>query len=87
MKEEAYRSVMTEIDPARKRGGGGEEAAATGRRNKQIIGCQSGVAMPFGGEIWWGLVVYRTDEGKHRAWILDLEFYLQQRRRACNFFM
>ena len=37
---------MTEIDPARKRGGGGEEAA-TGRRNKQIIGCQSGVAMPF----------------------------------------
>jgi hypothetical protein len=46
-------SVMTEIDPARKRGGGGEEAA-TGRRNKQIIGCQSGVAMPFGGEIWCG---------------------------------
>ena len=34
-------SVMTEIDPARKRGGGGEDAA-TGRRNKQIIGCQSG---------------------------------------------
>lgn len=49
---------MTEIDPARKRGGGGEEAA-TGRRNKQIIGCQSGVAMPFGfgGGIWWGLCV------------------------------
>ena len=34
---------MTEIDPARKRGDGGEDVA-TGLRNKQIIGCQSGVA-------------------------------------------
>ena len=49
---------MTEIDPARKRGDGGEDVA-TGLRNKQIIGCQSGVArcLLLGGEIWWGLCV------------------------------
>ncbi len=73
---------MTEIDPARKRGDGGGEEAATGRSsyrsNKQIIGCESGVAMPFGGEIWWwGLLVCVSIDRRDEGTTSMLGFYLQ----------
>ena len=70
---------MTEIDLARKRGGGGGEEAATGRRNKQIIGCQSGVAMPFRGEVWLGLCVGIMVGMREQHGCLDFIFNLQQR--------